>query len=141
MQIQLTKSESLFRDYCNLHGFVANRIASPTDGSRYPDYEVIIAGNRIIAEIKELQANPNDKMTATILQQHIPEAFGDEPGRRVRTHIEDAEGQLRRYAGQQVPCLVVLYENIIVNGFRPYPPGAFFLDPTNPLWPGHIDVG
>ena len=71
MQTQLTKSESLFCDYCSLRGYTANRVASPTDGSRHPDYEVTIAGNRIIAEIKELQANPSDKTTATILQQHI----------------------------------------------------------------------
>ena len=59
-------------------------------------------------------------------------------GRRVRTHIEEAERQLRRYESQQVPCLVILYENIVVNGFHPNLPEPF---PTNPLNPSHIEVG
>jgi hypothetical protein len=141
MQTQSTKSEILFREYCSLRGYVANRIPAPADGSQFPDYEVLVGKDRVIAEVKELQANPDDEVTANIVQQHVPKAFGDEPGRRVRKHIEKAERQLRRYNDQQVPCLVVLYENIIVNGFRPYQPGGFLVDPMHPLFPGNIDVG
>ena len=136
-----TKSESLFLEYCNLRGYVAKRISSAADGGRFSDYEVTIGQNHIIAEIKELQANPTDKNVAKIIQENRIEVYGDEPGRRVRTHIEDAEKQLRRYVGQRVPCLVVLYDNIVVNDFRPYHPGGFLQEISNPLNPYHIDVG
>jgi len=136
-----TKSESLFREYCKLRGYVAKRLSAPKDGGRFADYEVTIGQHRIIAEIKELQANASDERVAKTIQENRIEVFGDEPGRRVRTHIEDAEKQLRRYAGQQVPCVVVLYDNIVVDGFHPHPPGGFLVDLSNPLFPYHIDVG
>jgi hypothetical protein len=37
--------------------------------------------------------------------------------------------------------MVVLYDNIIVNGFRPNPPELFPVDVMNPLYPSHIEVG
>jgi hypothetical protein len=102
---------------------------------------VSIAKNRLIVELKELRANPSDKNVAKIIQEGRSEVFGDEPGRRIRSHIEEAEKQLRRYENQRVPCLVVLYDNIVVDGFRPHPPGGFKVDISNPLYPYHIDVG
>jgi len=136
-----TKSETLFAEYCSKRGYVASRIPTPTDGKQFPDFDVIIGEHRIIAEVKELTASPDDETTANILQQHLPQVFGDEPGRRVRKQIERAEPQLRRYENQNVPCVVVLYDNIIVDGFRPFPPGGFMVDPMNALWPGNIDFG
>jgi hypothetical protein len=131
----------LFVEYCSLRGYVANRISPPADKGQFPDYEVIIGKSRIIVEIKELRPNPDDKNTAKALQENRIHVFGDKPGRRVRMHIEKAERQLRRYDTQKVPCLVVIYDNIIVNGFRPNPPGLFLIDISNPLNPYHIDVG
>jgi hypothetical protein len=137
----LTKSEILFLHYCKLRGYVTNRLSAPADGGRFPDYEVIIGTNRIIVEIKELQPNPMDKNMAEAIRARSIQVFGDEMGRRVRTHVEDAEHQLRRYESQRVPCMVVLYDNIIVNGFRPNPPELFPVDVMNPLHPSHIEVG
>ncbi len=136
-----TKSEILFLDYCKLRGYVANRLSAPAGGGRFPDYEVLIGTSRIIVEIKELQPNLADKNMADAIQGRRIQVFGDEMGRRVRTHIEDAERQLRRYESQGVPCMVVLYDNIIVNGFRPNPPELFPADVMNPLYPGYIEVG
>lgn len=117
-----TASERLFLAYCALRGYEAKRIGSPTDGGRFADYELFVSGARIIAEIKELQPNPDDVRLAQATQENRIEVFHEHPGRRVRTHIEDAERQLRRYEEDKVPCLVVLYENIVVNGFRLHPP-------------------
>src|ERR1035441_10079818 len=100
MQNRQTKSEVLFLQYCALRGYVANRIPTPSDGDQFPDYEVTIAQHRIIVEVKELRANPSDENAATIIREGRAEAFGDEPGRRIRNHIEKAEKQLRRYENQ-----------------------------------------
>ena len=141
MQNRQTKSESLFLQYCALRGYVANRIPTPVDGDQFPDYEVNIGQSRLIVEVKEIRANPSDENVARVIQERRVEVFGDEPGRRIRGHIEKAEKQLRRYEAQRMPCLVVLYDNIVVDGFRPYPPGGFIVDMCNPLYPYHIDVG
>lgn len=98
-----TKSEKLFPHYCSLRGYVVNRISAPAEGGQFPDHEVIIGKNRIIAELKELQANQQDKDMEKAIQEKRIQSFGGENGRRVRTHIEDAELQLRRYDSQQVP--------------------------------------
>jgi hypothetical protein len=136
-----TKSEALFLDYCNLRGYVATSICKPADGGQFPDYEVIIGKTRIIAEVKEIRPSPRDEEMAKAIQEKRIQGFGGENGRRARTHIEDAERQLRRYSDQGVPCLVVLYDNIVVNGFRPNRPEFFPVDVLNPLYPYHIDVG
>jgi hypothetical protein len=129
-----TKSEGLFLEYCALRGHEVKRISSPADGGRFADYEMLFGDTRAIAEVKELQASPEDERIAKIMQENRFEAFQENPGRRVRTHLEDAERQLRRYEQESVPCLVVLYENIVVNGFRPHPPNWC-------LSPYQIDVG
>jgi hypothetical protein len=141
MQNKQTKSELLFLQYCALRGYDAIRIPTPVDGNRFPDYEVTIAQSRLIVDVKEIQANPSDKNVVGVIHERRVEVFGDEPGRRIRGHIEQAEKQFRRYEAERVPCLVVLYDNIVVNGFRPYPPGGFMVDMSNPLYPYHIDVG
>ena len=109
-----TKSEALFLEYCKLRGYAANRIPDPCDAGRFADYEVRIANHRVIAEIKELQANPDDEQLGKALKEGRPGTFGDVPGRRVRKHIEDAEGQFQRYEGDQMSCMLVLYDNILV---------------------------
>jgi hypothetical protein len=129
-----TKSEALFLEYCNLRGYVTKRIVAPQGTGRFADYEVLITGQRVIAEIKELQPNPEDEQLAQAMEENRLGTFGDVPGRRVRTHIEDAERQLRCYEAEQVPCIVVLYDNIVVDGSRVHPPGYW-------LEPYQVDVG
>jgi hypothetical protein len=114
-----TTSETLFLSYCGLRGYEAKRIPAMAD--RHPDYDVLVGNARVIVEIKELQPNAQDMREAEAFQQRHHVAFTREPGRRVRTHIEDAERQLRRYEGQKILCVVVLYDNIVINGFRLHP--------------------
>jgi hypothetical protein len=133
-----TKSEVLFLEYCKLRGYFAKRICPPQNTGRFPDYELLIGDSvGIVVEIKELNPNPEDEREAKAMKERSIEAFGDEPGRRVRTHIEDAERQLRRYEGENIPTLVLLYDNIVVDGFRVHPPDFCI----HPLAPYNIDVG
>lgn len=132
-----TKSEGLFVDYCGLRGYIAKRIGQPQDSDRFPDYEVLIGNNRIIAEVKELCANPEDEKAAKSIQGNRIELLTYDGGRRVRTHIEDAERQLRRYENKNCPSVIVLYDNIMVNG-SPAHPTDFCI---HPLAPYSIDVG
>ena len=132
-----TKSEALFLEYCKLRGYVANRIRAPQDTGRFPDYEMYIGESRIILEIKEFNANPDDEREAKAIRESRIEVSGDEPGRRVRTHIEDAERQLRRYDAANVPTLILLYDNIVVDGFHVHPTDFCI----HPLAPYNIDVG
>jgi len=132
-----TKSEVLFLDYCGLRGYAAKRISQPEDSGRFPDYEVLIDKNRIIVEVKELCANPEDEKVAKSIEENRIELLTYDGGRRVRTHIEDAERQLRRYENEHCPSIIVLYDNITMNG-SPVHPTDFCI---HPLAPYSIDVG
>jgi len=47
-------------------------------------------------------------------------------GRRVRRAIEDAAPQLKKFRDEHIPTVVFLYDNIVVNGIRPYPRSPYF---------------
>jgi hypothetical protein len=47
-----------------------------------------------------------------------------------------AQGQIRPYAEKNIPTVVVLYDNIFIDGLRPHPP----IDVLGPLGSYDIDV-
>lgn len=126
-----TKSEILFEDYCkNLH-YVCNPIIAGSDRGKTPDYEVV-ANGRVIVEIKELTPNKDDERQAKELRQQRWTSGGGIPGKRIYDHIKAAASQLKRYRDSAIPCVLLLYDNIVVDGMRPHIPnsllGSAFID-------------
>jgi len=130
------QSKELFQHYCQLRGYRCSPIkTSNQQGVRTPDFEVIANEMRVIAETKDVTANADDirfwrKERAGTIVVH-----SREPGKRARYLINAARGQLRKSAQAGVPSVVILCDNIIVDGIRVE--RAF---PFTPLTMTDIDV-
>lgn len=108
--MQRTKSEALFEAFCQQANVPCRRI--PTDRRPTPDYELECGGERIIAEVKQLDPTPSDLEREKLISAGVVQAYGDEPGRRVRLQIDSAKTQLKRQTGGAVPGILVLFNNI-----------------------------
>ncbi len=116
-----TKSEILFEQYCKSMGYVCNPIIAGSERGKTPDFEVI-AESKVIVEIKELTPNKDDERQAKELMQQHWTTGGGRPGKRIYDHIKSAASQLRTYKDSATPCVLLLYDNIIVDGMRPHIP-------------------
>jgi hypothetical protein len=127
----MTVSEEAFREYCEARGYRCRPI--PTDTKTTPDFEVDVADNaRFVAEVKEFTPNAYDIGQAAELAR-TRTSGGSFDGRRVRDAIIKAGRQLRRYRDAEIPLILFLYDNIVVDGVRPYARCPYF-DPTQIEW-------
>ncbi|MYA80735.1 MAG: hypothetical protein F4X39_09470 [Acidobacteriia bacterium] len=95
-------SELLFEDYCKRVGIHCERIQE--EHGRTPDYELVIDGQTIIAEVKEFTKNRDDT----------------DPGAGVRKKIQDSSPQIKARTAGRYPGMLVLYDNgRIVPNFLP----------------------
>jgi hypothetical protein len=113
----VTTSEALFEHYCTRLDYNCAKI--PTGSDRSSDYLVRGPGWEVIVEIKELSANDDDRRVFRDLRQGKLVISGDRPGRRVNEHIRDAASQLAKFRNTGRACLVLFYDNILVDGERP----------------------
>ena len=103
----VTYSEHLFSEFCKRHGLVAEPVKRQR--GRTPDYEVDLAGNRVIFEIKQL--NPNKQDRAAIERLRRGKAFADYQRNRVRPILKDVSQQLKCASRSRKPAVVVVYNN------------------------------
>ena len=135
------RSKEFFRRYCELREYKCSRIEkSNQQGVRTPDLEMSADGVRVIAEAKDLNANDEDIRCWREERQGNTIVHGREPGKRARSLIESARGQLRPHAEAGVPSIVVLYDNILIDGTRAYPSHPSLSFPFSPLTSTDIDV-
>jgi hypothetical protein len=129
-----TKSELLFEKYCKSEGYTSVPIPAGPEQGKTPDYWVCCGDDKIIAEIKELSPNSDDKLHAeeckkqgwTLLEE-------SPPGKRIYNAITDGAKQLAQFKHQELPCVLILYDNIVVDGER--------LRPSQLLEPSLLDFG
>jgi hypothetical protein len=119
-----TKSELLFKAYCASQSYRIEKFLEDSDET--PDFLVSTPHGQLIAEIKELR--PNDDDVRIIAGQGG--TIGRIPGKRVQKQIDRSKNQTERFAVRQIPCVIVLYDNIVVNGMRPFYPN-YYLSPTD----------
>jgi hypothetical protein len=134
---QKERGKELFKRYCELHKYACKELEeSKLPGVRTPDLEILADGVKIIAEAKDLNANDEDIRCWRETRKGKIVVHSREPGKRARSMIEDARGQLRPYAEAGTSSIVVLYDNILVDGTRAGPP----IDWLGPLGPNEIDM-
>lgn len=119
-----TKSELLFKTYCAEQTYRVEKI--PEDSDNTPDFLVSTPHGQLIAEVKELRANESDEQVAAQSGYTIVRI----PGKRVQKQIDKSKSQTERFAARQIPCVIVLYDNIVVDGMRPFYPN-YYLSPTD----------
>ena len=124
-----TKSEALFDEYCRRRGYRSEPIEAGPDFGKTPDRLVTTESGRLVVEIKELTPNEQDLREARELQEQGWTSGGGVPGSRVFGHIKKAAPQLKRFADRSLPCVLVLFDNIVVEGLRPRA-GCIHLDPS-----------
>lgn len=130
-------AKELFIRYCEFYKFDCRKIEeSKLRGVRTPDLEISANGVKIIAEAKDLNANEEEIRSWRETRSGKIVVHSREPGKRARSLIEDARGQLRPYVEMGIPSIVVLYDNILVDGTRPGP----VIDWFGPLGPNDIDM-
>jgi hypothetical protein len=144
------QSKELFQRYCELCGYSCKRLEeSKSCGVRTPDLEICADGLRVIAECKDLVANEDDIRNWRETNSGKAVVHSREPGKRARSSIEAARGQLRAYAEAGIPSIVVLYDNIQVDGKRAYHNSPLSFGPLSMtdidvalygLWQAHVRI-
>jgi len=110
-----TKSESLFEDLCRRAGIRCERVPT-ADGQQSPDYIVSLGSQRVIAEVKQFDPNPQEEDDAEALSRGEYRTQGPKlPGDRVRSAIRRAAPQLKALARGEAPTMVVVYNTTDVS--------------------------
>lgn len=115
----MTKSEIKFEQFCNDHIIQFNRI--DTGLTTTPDYHIFVGSQKIIVEVKELQANDDDKRALQDLKTQKSTVWGiHRVGDRIRYKLDDAKKQIEGRAKGICPSMLVLYDA------RPFPVRGIF---------------
>ena len=119
-----TVSESLFERFCDGNHIEYKRIeASSTPNKKEPDYEIQTATELVVVEVKQFDPSEEEKKLYQQLQESgYTDAYGGEPGAKVRHKIQDGAKQLKARSEGKLPTLLVLYNNVPINdrGVDPY---------------------
>jgi hypothetical protein len=103
-----TLSEALFKRHCEARGVVFHRIAE--DGRKVADFELTLEPSIVVAEIKQLDPNDQDRAReAAMAEGQVGSGFA--PTGRLRNLLGAAYRQIKPYALRGVPGLVVCYNN------------------------------
>jgi len=117
-----TNSEGLFLKYCADQSYQIEKI--PEGADRTPDFKVCTPYGQIIAEVKETCPNEEEIKIASENGGTIVKSIGKRAGEKIKQAMK------KKYADQQIPRVIVLYDNIVVNGVHPLRP-SFYFDPTD----------
>jgi hypothetical protein len=115
---QPTKSEELFKKYCADQSYPVEKIPEGVD--KTPDFLVTTPHGQIIAEVKETCPNDEDIKIVSERGGTIKKTIGKRVGEKIK------QGKRKKYFDTQIPRVIVLCDNIIVNGERPSYPNFHF---------------
>ena len=109
-------SELLFEDYCDRVEIDWKHIEEEAD-AKTPDYELVIDGWKIIAEVKEITRNKKEQESDRLLEERVYGNVLDEtPGARVRKKIMESSPQIKAKTEGRHPGILVLYDNGYIAG-------------------------
>lgn len=107
-------SELLFEDYCERAGIQWKRIEE--GHGKTPDYQLLVDGRKIIAEVKEITRNKEERESDRLLKERgYGKALVEKPGARVRK-IMDSSLQIKARTAGRHPGLLVLYDDGQIAG-------------------------
>ena len=116
---KMTESEIKFEQFCNAHKIKFDKI--DTGQSPTPDYDIFVNSQKIVVEVKELQANDEDKKALQDIEiQKSAIWVIHRVGDKIRYKLGDAKRQLEGRAKGICPSMLVLYDD------RPFPVRGIF---------------
>jgi hypothetical protein len=117
----MTISEQHFEAFCRQADIDLTRL--PETDLKTADYSVVIGGQRVIAEIKEINANEDDLRAHQKIMEEQCAVWGtNKVGSRIRYKIDAAKRQIERLTAGTFPGIIVLYDARpeLVRGVWPY---------------------
>ena len=104
-----TLSENLFEKICsNLH-IKFERISEESEPR--PDYLIDLNGIKVVAEIKQIDLNPEEEKKLRRMEKGEAISFSNVPGSRVRSKISSSSKQISNISKGKCPGILVLYDN------------------------------
>ena len=100
-----TKSELLFEQFCSLQGIPC--VPIECEGKK-ADYEIVLGGNTIVTELKQIDANESDIATYEEGRRRSSVAAWGNSDHRVRLKIQVARKQLKARSNGMLPTLLVM---------------------------------
>lgn len=123
MECRMNESEKLFHSFCKSRGWRVQCIDphSMPDGSNAPDF-YLQPFNRdgIVVEVKQFDANPQERDEARRISGGEVVVRGTTPGKRLRGVISHANKQIKAFKGAVPGMLVVHNRTGIGMHDRPY---------------------
>ena len=114
-----TESEKLFEDFCATKSISCEKIKE--ESNKRPDYWISISDLKVVAEVKQLNPNKEDKAKYKEFKEKGFVVGDSPPGARVRGKITDSAPQISSLAKGKFPGLLVLYNTVpLVNLLGPY---------------------
>lgn len=115
----MTEGECKFQEFCNTHSVVFERIAKTTE--KTPDYKLTVGDAIIIAEVKDIEMNDEEKHACQAIKVGQPRSWGsNNVGSRVRDAIGKANKQLSRLTQGKLAGMLILFDS------RPWPFNVVF---------------
>lgn len=120
------RAEELFENWCCRVGITCNRIPTQ-DGRRTPDYKLVVNGKTIIAEVKDVEENREEKANKRRINEDVEkcgigigEAERGTPGKRIQGKIN--KSQISSWLQQEEhsgPAILVLHETDTYKHLKP----------------------
>ena len=105
-----TKSEILFEKFCADTKIQCVPVPRVTN-QKTPDYDLIFGTLKVVAEVKEIERNDEEKESDRLLElRGYGNLTGGVPGQKVRQKIQSSSPQIKARAHGQYPSILVLYE-------------------------------
>jgi hypothetical protein len=108
-----THSEKVFESICSAAGYVVESLpVRNKEALRTADFRISSGCTSFIAEVEEICANKNDLHQIQQFQKNRSATIEGRIGSRARKHIREAADQLKAHVEEQIPLVIVLYNNI-----------------------------
>ncbi|MGD0232710.1 MAG: hypothetical protein ABSC19_20550 [Syntrophorhabdales bacterium] len=110
----MTKGECGFQEFCKRNSIIFEPIARTAGKS--PDYRLSVGDTIIIAEVKDIEMNDEEKQACQAIELGQARSWGSNNiGSRVRDAIGKANRQLSQVTQGKLPGILILFDN------RPWP--------------------
>jgi hypothetical protein len=104
-----TLSETWFEEFCARAGILYVRVAETE--SKTPDYTLTVQGQTVIAEVKEITRNKEERESDRLVRERgYGNVTGGTPGARVRKKIAESSAQIKALAQGRHPSVLVLFD-------------------------------